>query len=719
VSGENGNYELELLPKEWSIVGDNTANGKAYKAVNAVFDLSGNNAREHCTEANKNELEECRWTPLVVTYELSNLVKGRKEITGVNFKVQGCVSGYVMDEDGWCLKRTKLPAPEDLEASRGEKGQGVMLRWQHVKGAKEYNIYRSRAVFYQQKGSRAANNNIGFDDWIGTTSESWFEDKTALPGIAYIYAVVAVNIYGESLYSYPTFGWRFSEKFSLGDGMVSCYEAVDFDSDGDGVSNAKELEENTNPCDPGSFLKRLKSPAYVKYNTYLNQQNYLELISQGSERIQAIVTVYDANGKQLGARKALTIEPSTSMDININNFVTKHPQVGLVRVEYNDQDSGVLLNGRMVVYSPEEGEESVNFVATRELANSYTGEGYFISNTTNSEDGSIVNENWLEVINLDSGARSFNVRGYDIAGNLVYDHESGLGRRNNRQGLLRVPSFGDREIAAGHEHGSGVYLIKVIPQDGQTKYLASVARYGYNKEGQHKFLMVAPARVGNSDKQYFIISNHSGYCWREESYLEIANVRGQNISVDFKVRNNYGQMIQSGRIELGSLEQQVINVGSLLEENQTGSIELQSPSLGAILSQIVVEYHGCRDNLLQAGYNMLPSMAINSAKYFNYNRFIDMENYIMIGNTLDSVAGISLNVNKLQFASGKSIDYKLLPGYVYELDASSAPLRITPDNHGYIKINSIPKHAIIGGIKRMRFKESEVDFASFLPALPE
>ena len=118
-------------------------------------------------------------------------------------------------------------------------------------------------------------------------------------------------------------------------------DACDADDDNDGVEDSKELVDGTNPLDSGSVLFTLQSPTYTKYNTFLNQSNYLELVSVGTAQAKVKVTVYSLAGKIIGAPKTFKLNPGQQTDVDIVSWVNKTDTYGLIKVEFNNTAPGV------------------------------------------------------------------------------------------------------------------------------------------------------------------------------------------------------------------------------------------------------------------------------------------------------------------------------------------------------------------------------------------
>jgi S-formylglutathione hydrolase FrmB len=87
-----------------------------------------------------------------------------------------------------------LPAPTNVQASDGTYTGKVQVTWTASPGATSYTIYR-------------ANQSWGINTALGTTSNTTYDDTTALAGKIYYYYVTATNADGTSGFSAYDTGW--------------------------------------------------------------------------------------------------------------------------------------------------------------------------------------------------------------------------------------------------------------------------------------------------------------------------------------------------------------------------------------------------------------------------------------------------------------------------------------------------------------------------------
>ncbi len=88
------------------------------------------------------------------------------------------------------------PPPTNVQASDGTYMDKVQITWTASSGATSYTIYRAN----QRWGTKTA---------LGTTSNTTYDDTTALAGAIYYYYIKATNDYGTSDFSgYDTGWWR-------------------------------------------------------------------------------------------------------------------------------------------------------------------------------------------------------------------------------------------------------------------------------------------------------------------------------------------------------------------------------------------------------------------------------------------------------------------------------------------------------------------------------
>lgn len=636
---------------------------------------------------------ECKFDPLLVDQNL----------TQMDFKVNRCInpeSGvtYIEDENGHCIRENTPPStPLNLVASDGTSTDGVQLSWMITAGATRYQIYRVAA-------------GTGENPLAGTLVDEVpgvsFFDSSAVPGVHYDYVVRAMNRYGTSNVSNSDEGWRAVQDSSSGS---------DPDSDGDGVPDDQEDRDGTDPTDPGSFETVLRSPAFTKYNTFLSQYNWLELIGAGSKPVHARVTVYSIDGVALGDPISVTVNPQAEVDLDIHSRVP-HDTYGIVRIEFDDRDPAVRLVGRMTVYRRDPNQETVpteqqtySFAFTRELRNPTRGVTYGTANSIDPQGMGFLVPNWAEVVNLEQSQKDFTIRVYNQGGHLL------------SQRRISVAGRGEFDIQAGHEFGEGVYLVQIMPHDGNAKYLATVTRYssnafGGNEAETYNFAMPIDARVGTSDHQFVPMSNLRGGCWLQDNWVEVTNVRAAESIVDIRFRSETGQVIaQLPAIKLAAHAQEHFNSSAILDQlgkNTYGSVEIAPRDRGSVVVQSNFYYHDCEKNALQTAYSSRGQISGPSVQLGTFNRFLGMQNLMHIINTSSDNLDLGIELRNAEddllgqqlhsVGSYSCVNVDLSDGTVFNTSA---------DSYGTVMLAATDKRKLVVENVRLREINGRVDFA--------
>ncbi|MCC6932661.1 MAG: carboxypeptidase regulatory-like domain-containing protein [Deltaproteobacteria bacterium] len=767
-----GTYRISGIPKgAYTLWMRTTEDNQGYKTMR-FFDLTANEGRTHCPDrefykrdAGGNIVKDHKGIPILIDdderkWEGDNLgVDGRKgngnlcrfdplvidrNLRAIDFKVRDCVPGWVFDSDGYCIVPQNLFAPTELTASKGTSYDYVQVDWNASSGAREYELYRTEATSLMaqankklpkdQQGKSAGMSISRFlstvvfksEILVARTTETSFLDKSAVPGVQYVYSVKAINSMTKSKFSEPDLGWRRS-KDSSGNApsdtlLPDCNVSSDYDRDGDGYSNKEEIELGTNPCDRGSYIIRLESPVYTKYNTYLNQSNYLELVSIGTKTAKVKVTVYNIFGKPIGNSQTFNIKPGSQIDVNIHAWVNKIDTYGLVKIEFNDDVSGVNLAGRLSVYREKPGQEYIqsyerqySFVFTRELRNPIKGASYGLANTIDPQGTGNLIQNWIEIINLENKTKGFNIRYYNERGSVIYDRETAVGADGRVLGPVKIGKKGEQDIQGGHEFGQGSYLIEIIPKDGATKYFATITRYGEvsaaNPISDYNFAIPLGARAGSGDRQFLPIANQSGSCWSQSNWINLVNTKQKMVRAIVKFRDAGGQILASTNIKLNPHAQENLNAAALLPNGEYGIVDITPNEEGALIANGIYYYHDCEENELQTAYG-IPSMTAGSEQqYGTYNRYLGMQNMLTVMNLNRATTQVTFNVQSGVQRSTGAHKYSFAPYSSNQFNINDNQYRTLPDTYGTLTLNSRYKLRVGAFNTRIREMEGKVDFA--------
>ena len=547
------------------------------------------------------------------------------------------------------------PAPQNLSASDGSSPDFVQITWAAAPRASTYQLYRSD---YEGELGVALN---------GPLSVTSYEDRSAVPGVSYWYTVIASNQFGDSDPSNSDSGFRYDP-------------LREKDKDGDGVSDDQEEIDETDPNDRGSFQLHLKSPAFTKYNTYLRQWNFLELVANGTKTITAKVTVFLLSGAEL-VNRTVVLTPGSAQaqfDVNINEMIQQGcastslcaglvdldgngvvDTYGVVRIDFNNELAGETMLGRMSNYRPDSDGNSYSFAFSKELRNPTKGITFGTGNTFDPQGLGYLVPNWVEIINLDSNnAQVFDYKLFNQEGGLVLSK------------VVTVPPLGERDVQGGHEivtaSGAvkeGVYLAQVMPRDGGVPYFATVSRYSSNSPAgvnpdSYNFAFALEGRAGSGGLQYMSISNEVGTgmsCYLQTNWVEVVNVREKPVTASLFLHSASGQTLPGGQInvEIPPRSQYHYNASVFLPKGEVGSAVLASSDKGALMAQSLVYYHDCSANKLQTAYVSQGRIAGQDVQAGSINTFLGMSYKLRVIGTSSAPSIVSGMIQT--FDAGQSV----------------------------------------------------------------
>ena len=730
-----GTYKIDnLLSADHNIYIDPNDQGEENGGLK-YFDLRRNVGRENCpdratiqTDSNGQPMKDQNGLPKYLTDQQRIAMGGvvcrysplkvERSLVGIDFATQDCTEGWQRNDQGNCVKLS-LSSPTGLTASQGSSANYVEISFTGSVGATEYELFALRDPSARGDMVTAATDHgtrialiRQFEDCTPDRFCS-FQDTSPIPGVGYRYHVRAINQFTASNLAGPATGWR---KYGEGTEPI--------DSDGDGSTDEQEISDGTNPFDQGSFETHLRSPVYTKYNTYIDHMNYLELVSSGTKAVRARVTIYSSLGKRIGNSKNVYVRPNSEMDVDINSLVGKKDEIGLVRIDFNHNDEGVNLSGRMSVYRQEvdqdhlpNSERKYSFAYSREFRNPTRGNTFATANTIDPQGLGNEIANWVEIMNVDSVARRFTVRIYNDKGKIVFDSDNDFDAKGRPKSRIVVPARGERDVQGGHGLGQGVFLVEVQPTDGGTNYFTSVTRYGSLtppgiKYENFNFAFPIDAKSGNGDTQFVPIANLQGQCWSQSNWVEIVNVSGSSVQASMKFRNQRGQLLGSRRITLKPTAQSHFNTGALLPLNGYGTVEIKPNKAGSIIGQSTFYYHDCEENKIQSAYSSPAYISGQESQVGSYNRYLKMNNYVTVMSTSSEKQVFSLDIRN-ETGSRTAIQEKSIDSYrSSRFDISDPKLfKTKPDSFGQMmfKTNKVRKLMIEN--VRIRELEGKIDFA--------
>lgn len=619
---------------------------------------------------------------LIVSHPNPVVVNGANVINA-DFIVT-CLPGYTfIQSDGRCMS---VNPPLDIEASDGTSPDHVEVVWTGAPCASNYVLYRS------EKSGNVFSNLLMTAQPVPAQQNRLYYDTSAIPGVTYYYGSIALDNNGnECSRSDIDPGYRLSDEK---------------DCDGDGISDDQEAADGTDPCDRGSNIPRLHSPAFAKWNSFLTQANYLELLATGNKDVWATVTVYSING-EVRDTAVLQITPGNQIDVDINAMAGEIDTYGIVRIDWNDKVEGAHLNGRMSVYRPDPTGGTYSFAFARELINPVSGPQYATGNSIDPQGQGFTVPNWAEIINVEKGSQTFTYNLYDQSGVLIQTEE------------VTMPGLSERDINAGHEFGQGTFLSEVIPHDASKQFYFTVARYSSNHIGgdeasTYNFAFARRGQAGTGAAQYAPISNEVGGCWSQTNWVEIVNVLQTPVTARLTFHGDDGSLIDSTSLPLAPHAQYHFPGSALLAKGARGSVKLTGSSANSLLMQSLVYFHDCESNLTQSAYLSPGRVGGRKNQMGSYNRFLGMSNWLVLLNTTNDNVDYTVMLRSFGADVGSFGEELAADVSSFHDLGNSEVYNTTQDTYGTVALSTADHGTMSAEVVRVRTNPdnpAKIDFA--------
>ena len=390
------------------------------------------------------------------------------------------------------------------------------------------------------------------------------------------------------------------------------------DRDGDGVSDNQEIQDGSDPDDRGSFRAHLQSPVVSLWNSYLDMIPIAELINPGSVPTVANAAVLDLDGAVL-SEVQIPLPAFGQRDLILTDLpgVSKD-SYGLLKIDF----CGGALDGRVSYYgiNPNGG---YNFAFSVAFAPPLWG-GSAVTFNTYPPAAAIGNSdlvaNWLTVVNLSQVWTRFVVERFDALG-------GSLDQRS-----VELPPLGRRDLEAGHEipGPNQVGLLRIIPEDSSTPYLANLTRYGYGgrtSAGVY-FAYPLPARAGTGRALDLPLTTTLS----SQNWLEVVNSSDQSVSVDLSAKRHDGLTIHHESVALWPRRQRHFDVNSWIGPNNLGVAEVRASEPNSLIVQSMVYVPDQNTGNLKLMYGSPGREAFPAALSGSYNLYLGMWNWLKLIN---------------------------------------------------------------------------------------
>lgn len=664
----------------------------------------------------------------------------------------------------------RIGPPQNVSATDGTFPDKVVVTWQppSIPGSiSAYELYRGPNC------DSLIQSNIP----VGTLT---YNDFNVIPGTHYEYSLMTVSAAGKSVCSAHDPGYAITACSNGidddGDGLADypedpgctslldnselqaghiCDDGLDNDSDGKtdykangsgdpGCENPQgETEENGDSA--------IASPAFAKFNTYLGQWNFAELVNQGTTGKVIGLTVYNLRG-QVMIQRSVYVAPGNEVDIDVNSLILFACNVlnsncdgfedrsatvgapnganapdgivdtyGFLRFDYDDSNAKDRIFGRVSFYRPNK-EGSYSFAFAREFKNRLSGDSFAMSNTYDPKGGNDLTPNWVEVINFGTkgpnGTHNFIDQTYTVN---VYKQNGEL--KESRS--VTLPPLGEYDVHGGHEYlnsagkvEQGVYLVEVLPNNPDAEYFLSVARYSSNSPAgvdpeTYNFALVLDGRIGSTDGLFAPTANvMEGIAGLSifptvDNWVETGCASNSPCNVTVTYRDASGVIISQGGTRIPPKGQFHFNASAVFAGKGTGSVELHSDQ--PIIAQSMSYLHGNGGALL-SGFASLAKGKQRATQIGTMNTFLGMENQLALvsSSNLPSVSSYKVVTFGGDTSTG---NISLSAGAASLLGISSNPtIQFPADRYGTIELQSGSDGVAVGEVRRIRVFGGEIDF---------
>lgn len=260
-----------------------------------------------------------------------------------------------------------------------------------------------------------------------------------------------------------------------------CYgSTTTTDADGDGVPNCQEEFDQTDPCDDGSKIERLRPVACGTPNGFFNQINIATVNNVSFANLTATVTYFNAAGQAVGSITN-TLVPNQKWDVLVNELGLQPDTYGTVCVDTHGQVAGLWTGGLTIYKQRDPGPFGVqtpfDYALYYPFENPRTGVTLVPVNTNfplnPNAQGTVAN--WIRVLDATPGD------GAGLQGTLRYFNTAGALVRTDPVDLVDGGrfDFGGHNALPPNEVG----LAEFTPASNSSRYYIESTRYFYEGVG--------------------------------------------------------------------------------------------------------------------------------------------------------------------------------------------------------------------------------------------
>ena len=472
------------------------------------------------------------------------------------------------------------------------------------------------------------------------------------------------------------------------------------DSDGDGVTDAQELLDGTNPYDRGSSSTALGTDTCVRWGkSYGENSTVFEAENRSDAQRSAVIALYDARGRQIGTRSCAAAA-NAQCRVALDDLVKKSGTAyGSVCLKY----SGVAgdFTGRVVQMKSVKG--ATEFAVADELANAVTRLQAVSYDTTPESrlaaQSKLQTVNFFEVLNLSGRAAAGTLEVYSNSGQLVNALPVVLSSRARTE--VSASRLGVR--------GYGVALWR--PAENDTRFQFRAARYVCHQEKSGRVcdaVVRTNGAIGSGEQLAAPADTTLG-----SPVLELSNASDTANMVSVQLRNSGGDVIALSSLEVAAHATEQFDLTRYLGTNRAGSVVVRGSVAEGLVAQ-VVSYRRNKDGSVQYGYAVAARQAIGSVLLGTYDAAANQESRLVVVNAGSSAESAALSMvqspaaavsakGALTVRSGK----RLLNGRVLSVAArGSLAMNLSPADRshgsGVVELQAADTNVLTAWILRKR-----------------
>ena len=411
--------------------------------------------------------------------------------------------------------------------------------------------------------------------------------------------------------------------------VVFCSVAIaqNIDSDSDGVIDAQELRDGTNPFDSGSFASSLAGGFCSDWNSSFNGAmfNISEFVNFAKKPLEVKSTLLNLYGNQVRTVSNY-VHPRGQTDLLVHDIqgqrLNSYGQVCHV-VSKGDES---LIDGRTVFYFPSKASKGLgrfDFAFSMPFTKGLKGEQFVGINTFQPSfdplDQNNLVANWIQVTNSGRTNEKGKLYFYGMDGTLIA--EVGLGL-----------AAGDRDDVPGHIYGNNIVgLVQWRPENPNAVFSIKNVRYLYDRSSDLSGFDSAyqlSGMKGSGQKLLVPIDTREG-----SSILEVSNTLNRKTSVNVSVFNLAGEFVQSYRLLLPAFGSQHLILDQILPLS-IGHVAVEGEAAGSTLA-VAMQYGRTQLGGISYVYGSYAREPLRKDMHGSYNTFIGQGCRLQLINALN------------------------------------------------------------------------------------